>query len=79
MVFLNYTYEVRYNQSNKSESYMYVTTLPHCNFLHYIVAIYICSMEITDLKSKMGITEMSLDQIAQILDNQLANDNSSVH
>jgi hypothetical protein len=36
-------------------------------------------MEITDLKSKMGITEMSLDQIAQILDNQLANDNSSVH
>jgi hypothetical protein len=48
--------------------------LPDCNFLCYIVAIYTCSMETTDLKSKIGIAKMSLDQVVKILDKQLAND-----
>jgi hypothetical protein len=48
--------------------------LPDCNFLCYIVAIYIPSMETTDLKSKRGIAEMSLDQVVKSLDKQLANE-----
>jgi hypothetical protein len=31
-------------------------------------------METTDLKSKIGIAEMSLDQVVKILDKQLIND-----
>jgi hypothetical protein len=48
--------------------------LPDCNFLCYIVAIYTCSMETTDLKSNVGIAKMSLDQVVKILDKQLADD-----
>ena len=32
-------------------------------------------METTDLKSKIGVAEMSLDQVVKILDKQLGNDN----
>ena len=44
------------------------------NSPHFAASIECAAAHGTDLKSNIGIVEMSLDQVIKILDKQLAND-----